>query len=66
MEATKITNVLAKIHPEVHPGISYHRLDDLDEHPHHADDETDPGQRKGIFLDEDRQNPVDEEEIEIV
>ena len=45
--------------------IAHAGLDDEGEYPHHADEETDLGQRKGVFLDEDRQERADEGEIEI-
>ena len=45
--------------------IAHAGLDDEGEYPHHADDETDLGQRKGVFLDEYRQKRADEGEIEI-
>ncbi len=45
--------------------IAYTGLDDEGEHPHHPDDQADLGQRKGEFLDEDRQERVDEGDIEI-
>ena len=45
--------------------IAHAGLDDEGEHPHHPDDEADLGERKGELLDEDRQERVDEGEIEI-